>query len=170
MSNQLHGIPGFALAFLAPLFLAGCDAYLRVQQDAQILVLDLAIDCALPGAVVGFAHADRPMKGLSGTQLSKDEWLNKYDYRCQVTDARGRAVLPVDIGWISGAIFQDCNTRRDRLTGEVYLFRVTHGQWTDVFDVEMVPGSTSAGSHCRVTIETISRPSRLPAFRHERRR
>lgn len=125
-------------------------------QPVEIVVTDAASGRGMENARVDFAVAHRH-HSPSLNALTEDEYLDRCLYRRHITNVAGRACMVIDIGWVTGGLFADLDTKRDRLTGELYLLRINSAGTTEILTAMMTPGVTTRGKHFAVRVISVGK-------------
>ena len=90
-------------------------------------------------------------------------WLDSHHYHQGTTDLSGHADLLFDVTWIAGGWFADTNTKRDRVRGKEYLFRIEKEAAKETFKMRMKPGATVSGDRFSITVISIGKPQKKDA-------
>ena len=141
-------------------FLTGCDAFMVVAQSVEVVIEDRQTGKGIPGATVDFALADRSPAAREKTDAA---WLDAHRYHRATTDLSGHADLLFDVAWIAGGWFADTNTKRDRVRGKEYLFRIATEAVGETLKMWMKPDSTVSGDQLSITVISIGKPQKKDA-------
>jgi hypothetical protein len=139
--------------------LAGCtaDAFNVTQQCVRVRVTQ--VESGVPASM---ARLDVEARYYSGwmSQLKESErddlWFARGMNEPTTTDAQGIAKVCINIGTIRGGLFPKAfDPRKDRLTGQPYMFRVRQGDVAETLHVVMVVGHRSRGRTFEVSVLSI---------------
>lgn len=164
MNRHLGRWVYIALPLLGLCHQAGCDAIYRVRQPVLIQVArqdgrpaaDVNVDFAL--ACVGERWEEGP--------ISQSECIERFGGIPRTTDQRGCATLPVDSYIVCGGIVPGLipgpDLKADRVTGQVYLIRLSDAATTEFLEGHFRVQERLLGARFELTVLAIGPPSQLP--------
>lgn len=136
---------------------AGCDSFHVTRQIVRIRVSEAESGRPVGGAQIEWEskyHKDW-MTNLSESERN-DLWLSRSMNDPYVTDEHGTASLPTNIGTvIGGLVHEPFDPQEDRITGQLYLFRVRQGDACETLEVRMVPGHVFRGRTFQIAVLSI---------------
>ncbi len=158
-ATSLHRSLALVFLMIPTSSLTGCvaDAFNVSQQTAVVLVTR-----ANSQEPIRAAQVDAEGRYYKGWMSQLDEsarndlWFSRGMNDPATTNDEGRATLPINIGMIRGGLFPEhYDPHQDRLTGQVYLFRIQEDRTTETLDVAMVPHHRSHGRLFEIAVESI---------------
>lgn len=150
----------YHLAATAIITNIGCDAFLGVAQQVTVHINSSKENESVIGAEVYCAQADHS-GGPDARNMTDAEWLYVHAYRKQYTDNIGMANIKVDVKWIAGGIGGDYDVKRDRISGNKYIFRVACDGKSEDLRIDIMPGERACGNLYTLTIIDVGPPVKL---------
>ncbi|MCG3139056.1 MAG: hypothetical protein HJJLKODD_02934 [Phycisphaerae bacterium] len=153
---------------------SGCigDALMSVRQPVEIMIRDSISNIGITDAGIIYADDTHHYENSDHAKKSNDEWIdyvkqNKIRYE---TSDSGYARLDVEVVWIAGGgWFADTDMKKDRLTGKIYLFRISKDNVKEILTVPMYQGNIINGKYYSLTIQSIGNPIPLNEYTNKNR-